>query len=307
MDKGIIDWLLQGDPAVRWQVLRDLVGADRAVVVAERQRIATEGWGASLLALQEPSGRWGGGLYSPKWTSTTYTMLLLRRMGLDPAKPQARRGCQLLLDKGFFPDGGINYAVSLKHSETCITGMVLSILAWFDFQDPRVERVVEHLLGQQMADGGWNCQSYRGATHSSFHTTICALEGLWEFHKRHPSWAAALEQSQARAREFLLQHRLFRSHRTGEVFDPRMTRFSFPPRWRYDVLRALDYFQACGAPRDPRMEEAVALVLSKRRKDGRWPLQNRHPGRTFFEMEPPGEPSRWNTLRALRVLLWWEV
>jgi hypothetical protein len=230
---------------------------------------------------------------------------LLRRLGLAPDDPQAQKACRLLLDEGFYHDGGINLSRSLKQSETCITGMVLSMLAYFEFQDERVERIVEHLLGQQMADGGWNCQAFRGATHSSFHTTICVLEGLREHEKRDPAGAETVVKSQERGQEFLLAHKLFRSHRTGEIVDLRMTRFSFPPRWHYDIMRALDYFQECNVPHDGRMEDAIGIIKKKRRVDGRWPLQNRHAGRTFFEMEKPGRPSRWNTLRALRILRWW--
>lgn len=194
--------------------------------------------------------------------------------------------------------------VPYKHSETCVTGMVLSILAYFDFQDERLTGLVEHLLTQQMADGGWNCESYKGATHSSFHTTISVLEGLREYEKRRPD--PRLTDSQNRAVEFLLIHRLFRSHRTGEIVDARMTRFSFPPRWRYDVMRVLDYFQERNIPPDPRMADALDLLKKKRRPDGTWVLQNKHPGRVFFELEAVGQPSRWNTLRALRILQWYE-
>jgi hypothetical protein len=277
------------------------------MIARERAKIDKEGWGAKLLAHQEDSGLWADGLYSPKWTSTTYTTLLLRRLGLDPRNAQAQKGCQVLLDGGFCHDGGINYVRSIKHSETCITGMVLSILAYFGYQDDRVETIVEHLLDQQMPDGGWNCQSYKGATHSSFHTTINVLEGLREYEKRQPEHAQNLIKSQKRGCEFLLVHKLFRSHRTGEIVDPRMTRFSFPPRWRYDIMRALDYFRDCHAPRDDRCRDAIKLVKKKQQKTGLWRLQSRHPGKTFFELEQPGKPSRWNTLRALRILRWWKT
>jgi hypothetical protein len=303
MDAKIESWLLEGDPAIRWQVLQDLLEADEAVVAAERARVAQEGWGARLLTEQAPSGHFGGGLYSPKWISTTYSMLLLRRLGLPPDNPAVQKSCRLLLDTGLCPDGGANYAKSRTHGEACVTGMALSILSYFGFEDERLRELVDYLLEQQMADGGWNCETYQGATHGSFHTTINVLEGLREYEK----WQgeeASMGEAQARAREFLLQHRLFRSHRTGEVVDVRMTRFSFPPRWYYDVLRALDYFCDVAAPYDERLEDALELVRRKRRRDGTWPLQNRHPGRTFFEMEKPGRPSRWNTLRSLRILQW---
>lgn len=300
----ILTWLLESDPAIRWQTLRDLCNAGTARILKEQEKISSEGWGARLLARQAASGLWGGGLYGPKWTSTTYTMLLLRQFGLPPDNPQALKACKLLMDKGFYHDGGINFFASMQHSETCVTGMVLSILAYFFFDDERVENLVEHLCAQQMPDGGWNCRSYDGATHSSFHTTISVLEGLHEYEKRRYSRMAA--KSQERGVEFLLLHKLFRSHRTGNVVDSKMTRFSFPPRWRYDIMRALDYFQASQLPRDPRLEEAIAIIKKKRRTDGRWVLQSKHAGKTFFEMEKVGKPSRWNTLRALRILKWYE-
>lgn len=301
-----IEWLLKGDPAIRWQTLRDLAGAERETWARERQRVCQRGWGKRLLARQEPSGRWGGGLYSPKWISTTYTMQLLRRLGLPPGHPQAMRACRLLFDNGLHSDGGIQFSKRHKYSETCETGMILSILAYFRYPDERVDLLVEHLLGQQMPDGGWNCQSYRGATHSSFHTTINALEGLREYQKFHPRKYPEVRQAQARGRDFLLDHRLFRSSTTGQVVRAEMTRFSFPPRWHYDVLRGLDYFQEVRANKDNRLKDAMEIVYKRRKKDGRWVLQNRYAGRTFFEMEKVGQPSRWNTLRALRVLRWWE-
>ncbi|HKA08043.1 MAG TPA: hypothetical protein VKD71_12350 [Gemmataceae bacterium] len=304
-------WLLEGDPAIRWQVLRDLVGAPEDTVERERRKVAREGWGERLLAKQDPAGTWAGGkssddgLYHPKWTSTTYTMLLLRDFGLPALNRQARRACVLLLDQGLQRDGGINYGW-WGVSETCVTGMVLSILSAFEYDDDRLDFVANHLLEQQMPDGGWNCRRRFGATHSSVHTTISALEGLryYELHRRRR--IGAVRAAQRRAREFLLVHRLFRSHRTGAVIKPIFIRFSFPPRWHYDILRALDYFQAVDAPRDPRLAEAIDIVRNTRGGDGRWPLQNSYKGKTYFEMERLGAPSRWNTLRALRVLQWWD-
>jgi hypothetical protein len=308
-------WLLEGDPAIRWQALRDVVGAAESRVERERQRVARDGWGVRLLEKQDPEGTWAGGqssdggLYSPKWISTTYTMLLLRDFGLPAANRQARRACTLLLDRGLERDGGINYGSwgrSWGHSETCITGMVLSILSAFEYDDDRLDTVADHLLEQQMPDGGWNCRRRFGATHSSVHTTISALEGLrhYELHRRRK--VATVRAAQRRGREFLLVHRLFRSHRTGEIIKPIFLRFSFPPRWHYDILRALDYFQAVGAPRDSRLADAIDIVRSARDAAGRWPLQNVYKGKTYFELERLSAPSRWNTLRALRVLKWWD-
>lgn len=298
-------WLLAGDAAVRWQVMRDLTGKPEEVWQEEREKVANSGWGRRFLDRQDPDGTWAGGLYGPKWTSTHYTLMTLRRLGLPSGDPQARRGCRLLLDQGFYRDGGINFFASRHHSETCVTGMVLSLLAYFAIDDERLHAIAQHLLDQQMDDGGWNCRSYDGDTHSSFHTTISVLEGLREYEKRFPEQAAHLRVALHRGREFLLVHRLFRSHRTGTVVDLRMTRLSFPPRWRYDILRILDYFQEANASRDERCSDAIDL-LKKKEKEGRWPLQEKHSGRMYFEMEKAGQPSRVNTLRALRVLKWWE-
>jgi hypothetical protein len=301
MSDPIRNWLLAGDPAIRWQVLR---------TPREQRRIAKEGWGAQLLQLQDPDGRWARGIYTPKWTSTTYTLLLLRSLGLAPGNPQALRACRILLDTGFWSDGGINYYPRrYPRSEACMSSMVLAALSWFGLDDPRVDQLARHVIEQQMLDGGWNCRAmpgYGGATHGSFHTTISALEALLEYERFRPRLAAPAREAQFRGREFLLVHRMFRSHRTGAVVKSEMTRFSFPARGHYDVLRGLDYFQDCAAPRDERLSDAIALVEHRRGSDGRWPLQNRYPGKVFFDMEQVGEPSRWNTLRALRVLRWWQ-
>jgi len=233
-------------------------------------------------------------------------MLLLRDFGLPATNRQARRACTPLLDQGLQRDGGINYGW-WGVSETCVTGMVLSLLSYFEFDDDRLDTVADHLLQQQMPDGGWNCRRRFGATHSSVHTTISALEGLPPLRAGTAGdKLAAVRAAQRRGREFLLVHRLFRSHRTGAIIKPIFLRFSFPPRWHYDILRALDYFQAVNAPRDPRLAEAIDIVRNAQGDDGRWTLQNSYRGKTYFELEQLGAPSRWNTLRALRVLKWWD-
>jgi hypothetical protein len=313
--EGAIQWLLNGDPAIRWQTLRDLVGAAERTVERERRRVARDGWGARLPARQDPEGTWAGGLssdgglYSPKWTSTTYTMLLLRDFGLPATDRQARKACTLLLDRGLQRDGGINYGIWAKwtrRSETCVTGMVLSVLSYFEYEDARLDTIADHLLEQQMPDGGWNCQRPSGATHASVHTTISVLEGLRLYELHRGRQVREVRAAQRRGREFLLVHRLFRSHRTGEIIKPVFTRFSFPPRWHYDILRALDYFQTVNGPCDRRLAEAIDIVRSSQREDGRWLLQHAYKGKTYFELERLGAPSRWNTLCALRVLKWWD-
>ena len=310
-DGEVVDWLLEGDPAIRWQTLRDLVGSPAKRVEAERARVASEGWGARLMAEQHPSGTWAvglsseGGMYSPKWISTTYTMLLLRDLGLPPDDPRVVRACEALLDHGLQKDGGVNYGWRGR-SETCITGMVLSIVSYFQYPDDRLDIVADHLLDQQMADGGWNCRRWQGATHASVHTTISALEGLRLYELFRQRRRADIRAAQERAREFLLVHRLYRSDRTGHVINSEFKHFHFPPRWHYDVLRALDYFRAVDAPRDERLRDGIDLVHERRHENGRWFLTRRYRGRTYFKLERLGASSRWNTLRALRVLRWWK-
>lgn len=306
-ETDVIGWLLSGDPAIRWQTQRDLLGTDRTTWQRGRKAVADRGWGARILREQGANGTWGGGVYTPKWTSTTYSLILLRRLGLEPGHGAALKGCEVLLERGASIDGGVDLSRGLDRSETCITGFVLALLTHFGIPSPRTEEIVDYLLREQMPDGGWNCLRYRGATHSSFHTTINVLEGLRGYAKGRVERAREVEVAEARAREFFLRHALYRSHRTGNVVKAAFTRFSFPPRWHHDVLRTLDYFRESRAAYDPRLEDPVGVILRKRRKNGTWALQNRHPGKTFFEMEAPGEPSRWNTLRALRVLRWWEA
>jgi hypothetical protein len=301
-----LQWLLAGDPAIRWQVQRDLCGEPPQVYEKERQKTATEGWGKQLLTRQEADGRWASGTYGPKWTGTTYTLLTLRHIGLPPAHPQALKGCAHFFSRGLEKDGGLNPFHSFRHSETCVNGMFLALLTYFRYPDERIHNVAEFLFKEQMPDGGWNCERIKGATHASFHTTISVLEGLAEYANTHPQAAVAVKGAAAKAHEFLLAHRLYRSHRTGQVVDPAMTRMPFPPRWHYDFLRALDYFRAVNAARNERMGEAIELLRQKQTADGQWGLNQPWPGRTYFEMEKAGQPSRWNTLRALRVLKWWE-
>jgi hypothetical protein len=306
MKPEIISWLLEGDPSIRWQVQRDLLNSSPVKYESERKKVAKEGWGKRLLELQDSDGRWGGGMYGPKFISTTYTMQTLRLLGLPPNNPQAKRACKLFLNEGFYKDGGINFfSYSLKYSETCVTSMILALLTYFRYPDERIHDVASYVVGQQMSDGGWNCESYKGATHSSFHTTMMALEGLYEYQCMYPKKKRQITQVRERGHEFLLAHRLYKSHRTGKVFDAKMTTMTFPQRWRYDFIRALDYFRVCDAPRDERMCGGIELLQRKQKKDGLWSLNSGMSGRKYFDLEVAGQPSRWNTLRALRVLNWW--
>jgi len=294
-----IEWLLEGDPAIRWQVMCDLTDQPPGVVARERARVASEGWGAGLLGLQGEDGQWGGGPYSPKWTSTTYTLLLLRHLGIDPSERRVQdaigrvsEGVMMTKTRPFFEYTG----------ETCITGMVLALASYFRGADG-TDRQIDQLLDEQRDDGGWNCET--SSSRSSFHTTISVLEGLLES-ERTGRAAAGTKGARSRAHEYLLERKLLRSLSTGELVNSRWALFSFPPRWHYDVLRGLDYLQDARVVPDDRVDEAIDLVESKRDKEGRWPLQNHYGGREHFSMEPgPGKPSRWNTLRALRVLRWY--
>jgi hypothetical protein len=306
-DEAVVAWLLDGDPAIRWQVRRDLLGEPPAVWRREQARVATEGWGARLLAHRDATGRWTPRLYGRKWISTTYTLLLLRQLGLPGTHAGARESCQLFLDEALWHDGGITVSVTEPRGETCVTGFAVGLLAWFGVTDPRRERLVDYLLREQLPDGGWNCLRHQGATHSSFHTTANVLDGLRDHADADGPRRAEVLAAEARGREFLLAHRLFRSHRTGDVVHPALLRLPFPPRWHYDVLRGLDHFRAAAAPRDERLTDAIEVVGAKRARDGRWPLHAPYPGAVWFEMERPGPPSRWNTLRALRVLRWWSA
>jgi hypothetical protein len=305
----VLAWLLEGDPAIVFQTLRDLTDAPRLRVEFAQREIALEGWGARLLQAQGADGQWASGLYNPKWTSTTYTMLLLRDLGLAPGTTQVDCACALLLDRGLTQDGGISYGFG--RSETCVTGIILSVLSHFRFADRRLDVIAEHLLEQQMADGGWNCRRWQGASHSSVHTTINALEGLHLYRQhrgeRNRRRSARLQVAERRGREFLLAHRLFRSHRTGAIIKSAFLKLAFPARWHYDILRALDYFQAVQAARDDRLEEAIDLLRQKQQPDGRWRLEQVHRGQTHFALERQGAASRWNTLRASRVLHWWNA
>jgi len=313
-NRSVIQWLLASDPSIRWQAMRDLLGAPAEEVAAERARVATEGVGARLLALQAADGSWAGAAWNHGWNSTMHVLSLLRELGLDPASDAARRAVGLVRDRvtwrGWDWDGtwrgwefeGTPFFVG--EVEPCINGQVAASGAYFG-QD--VQRIVDRLLGEQLPDGGWNCEAANGSTRSSFNTTICVLEALLEYELAGQS-SAALTGARLRGQEYLLERHLLRRRTTGEVVDLSWTRFSFPTWWHYDVLRGLEYLRRAGATPDERVAEAIELVESKRDGDGRWPLESQHPGTMAVELdEGEGRPSRWNTLRALRVLDWYSA
>ncbi|MGZ4111387.1 MAG: hypothetical protein ACXVP5_02990 [Tumebacillaceae bacterium] len=313
--KSVIEWLLNSDPAIRWQVMRDLIGAPEEEVAVERARVATEGVGAQLLALQGIDGSWAGVAWNHGWNSTMHVLTLLRELGLDPASDEARRAVDLVRDRvqwqGWDWDGswrGWDFKGNpffAGEVEPCINGQVAASGAYFG-QD--VQRIVDLLLGEQLPDGGWNCEAANGSLRSSFNTTICVLEALLEYELAGGSRSAEAKEARLRGQEYLLERSLFRRQTTGEVIDPTWADFSFPTWWHYDVLRGLDYLRRANVAPDERVREAIELVESKRDSDGRWSLENQHPGTMAVEMdEGENQPSRWNTLRALRVLDWYSA
>ena len=297
----IIEWLLNGDVSIQYQVHRDLLGSEQPAL---QNRIATEGWGAKFLNARQENGHWGRGFYQPKWISTHYTLLDLKHLGLPKDHPMPIESVKLILRDHKGIDGGINPAVTVKQSDVCVNGMFLNYACYFGIEETALQSVVDFVISQQMPDGGFNClANMSGAVHSSLHSTISLLEGIWEYIVNGYQYRIEeLQQIAAECREFILQHYLFRSDHTGKTIDKRFLMLSYPSRWRYDILRALDYFQTAGWSYDSRMQPALEVLQKKQRKDGTWPVQARHAGQTHFDMEKTGKPSRWNTLRALRTI-----
>ncbi len=312
---SVIQWLLDSDPAIRWQVMQDLLNVPANQVAEERARLTNEGWGGRLLALRDHNGLWAGGAYFPAgsfdseknehlpgqpWTATAWSLDLLRDFGVDPedkkiqeAIAQVRENCRWEHAGQPFFEGEV---------EPCINGILVGIGSYFN---QNVDVVVTRLLDEQLEDGGWNCEAEFGSVRSSFHTTIRVLEGLL-VHERATGGTAESITARKRGEEYLLERKLFRRKSTGKVVDPTWLQFSFPTRWNYDLLRALDYFRSAEGTPDPRMEEAIGILRSKQQSDGRWLLENTHEGVVHFSLEDgDGQPSRWNTLRALRVLHWY--
>jgi hypothetical protein len=299
---SVIDWLLDADPSIRWQVMRDLTDTPPEIVAAERSRVASEGWGARLLDQQRPDGQWGDGVTTPFWWSNMYTLVFLRDLGLDPTSVRARTAIDLVRSNVTWgPEFGDSPFFE-GEVEPCINGRVVALGAYFG---ERSNRLVDRLLSEQLVDGGWNCEAERGSVRSSFHTTICVLEGLLAFEQAFGD-TPAVTDARRRAEEYLLERRLLRRLSTGEIIEPTWTQFAFPTLWRYDVLRGLDYLRATGAQPDARVDEAVAIVRERRQEDGRWLLDARHRDTLHEEFAGTvGAPNRWITLRARRVLDWY--
>jgi hypothetical protein len=297
----IIDWLLAGDVSVQYQVRRDLLREEKPEL---QKRIATEGWGKRFLNARKPNGHWGRGFYQVKWISTHYSILDLKHLNIAPTPRESEETIAIILRENKSEDGGINPARQIPQSDVCINGMFLNYACYFQTDESDLHSIVDFIISEQMPDGGFNCESTRyNPVHSSLHTTISILEGIQEYFTNGYDYRRSeLERMAAEARKFILQHRLYLSDRTGEVIDKRFLMLSYPSRWKCDILRALDYFRAAGIEYDERMQPALDVLHKKQRKDGTWPVQAKHPGKVHFDMEQTGKSSRWNTLRALRVL-----
>lgn len=299
--RDVLEWLLAGDPAVAWSATRHLLQRDDPGL---RARIATEGDGAALLAARGPDGHWGRGFYQPKWTSSHYTLLELRNLGLAPDNPAATETVQLVLSQEKGPDGGLDPSHRSEVSDVCINGMALDYASYFRAGEEQLTGIVDVILSRRVADGGFNCRHHppkAPASHSSLHSTVSVVEGLTGFLAAgHQHRRDEVEEARASAVEFILRHELFRSERTGEPIHPDLLVLHHPPRWHFDILRGLACLADAGVPRDPRMGAALAELVAKRRRDGRWTARA-WPGETHLPPAPRG-PSPWATLTALRVL-----
>lgn len=307
MDKReIVNWLLKGDVSVQYKVYRDLLSTDREDL---RSKIAKVGWGKRFLSRRKAAGHWGREFYQPKWISSHYTLLDLRNLCISPTIPEIRESIKLIINQEKGPDGGINPIGSGQKSDVCVNGMFLNYASYFKTEANALKSVVDFILAQHMADGGFNCLSNTtGAVHSSLHSTLSVLEGITEYELNGYKYRLnELRKARKDAIEFILLHQLYLSDRTGEIIRKDFLKFSYPCRWWYDILRALDYFQYSKTRWDERMNKAIDVVLAKRNRDSTWDLAAKHPGKVHFDMEKPGKRSRWNTLRALRVLKYFGI
>ncbi|QNL21269.1 hypothetical protein HZR84_04730 [Hyphobacterium sp. CCMP332] len=298
----IIDWLLQGDVSIQYQVHRDLLGNVRKDL---QNRIANEGWGEKFLNKRNPKGYWGEAFYQPKWISSHYTLLDLRNLNLAANNKIARESIASVMDQGKAQDGGIPLGPSTStHSDVCVNAMFLNYASYFKMDEIKLQSIVDSILNEKMPDGGFNCISTRsGARHSSLHTTISVLEGFYEFLKSGFNYRKTeILEAKTSAEAFILLHQFYLSDHSGKIIKKDFLKLAYPSRWKYDILRALDYFQYSDHKWDNNMAKALDQLLIKRNKNRTWNMQAAHPGKVHFVMEKAGKPSRWNTLRALRVL-----
>lgn len=300
-DENIMSWLLEGDVSIQYQTYRDLLDLNKPKL---RNKIESEGWGLKFLSHRQQNGYWGKDFYQPKWISTHYTLLDLKNLQISPHQKDIRRTLNFIFKNEKGPDGGILPIGLTQRCDICVNGMVLNYACYFQVPELEIKSIIDFLLAEKMHDGGFNCRSNStGAKHSSLHTTISVLEGIQEYLSNGYQYRLKeLIKARNDSQEFILMHKFFRSDKTGAIINPNFLKLYYPCRWYYDVLRALDYFQSAQVPFDPRMNDALELIVIKKTKDGLWKLASKHPGQTHFEMEKAGQPSRWNTLRALRVL-----
>jgi hypothetical protein len=290
----IIHWLLKGDIAIQFQTKRDLLDYSENELKNLQEKISNEGWGKAFLEKRNiNNGMWGNGIYSPKWISTHYTLLDLKNIRLNPNHPYYIKGSSLLLEKLWYNKGLVK---KKRYQDVCICGMLLSICCYAGIQSGKIFEIVDYLINRQYADGGWNCRWEKGDVHSSMHTTLNVIEGIRDYRDNNYQYRSnELNQKLEQVHEFILKHHLFKSHRTGEIMDKKMLMLSYPTRWKYDILRCLDYFQSVNKPYDKRMDNAIEILIKKKRKNNRWPLQHKHPALVHFDMEKTGDDSRWNT------------
>lgn len=298
----LIEWLLDGDVSIQYQAYRDLLGIERKDL---QDRIATEGWGREFLSKRQSNGHWGQSFYQPKWISTHYTLLDLRNLNLSPTNKWVKATIALILNNNKAEDGGIRLGPYTEaHSDVCVNGMFLNYASYFRTPEQRLMPVVDSILNEVMPDGGFNCRSTRsGAVHSSLHSTISVLEGLTEFVKAgHAYRKNDVQGALKSAKAFILLHQLYLSYHTGKIIHKDFLKMPYPSRWKYNILRAMDYFRYSESNWDHRMNSAVQVILQKRNNLGTWNTQAAHPGQVHLTMEKAGGPSRWNTLIALRVM-----
>jgi len=303
----IIVWLLEGDPAIQYQTRRDLLHEDPAALADLRNRITEEGWGRAFLERQQLDGHWGRWFYQPKWTSSHYTLLDLRNLCIA-STPEIMKALDLILETALSSDGGVNPAKGIEQSDVCVNGMFLNYACYFGIGEGKLKSIIDFVLSQQLPDGGFNCRLNRsGAKHSSMHSTLSVLEGIHEYIAAGYAYRAdELKKLESEGQQFLLRHRLYKSDHTGAIIHPSFLKLVYPPRWHYNILRALDYFQNAGYPYDERLQDALDILKEKRLLDGRWKTQAHHTGEVHFMMEEAGKPSRWNTLKCLRVLEYYD-